>query len=143
MFGHREIDTVIGTKDKDYRVILTLAERKTRYYIVCRIASKTAPAVLTELNHLKAYFGEQFNQIFKSIISDNGLGFAELFKLEEISPIKIYFTHPYTSCERGTNERHNGLLRRFIPKGVAVNEYSTDEIAFIKNWCNYTSKKAP
>ena len=140
-FGHWEIDTVIGTKDKNDSVLLTLAERKTRHYIVRKITSKTAHAVLTELDNLKAYFGEHFSQIFKSITSDNGQEFAELSKIEQESSTKIYFTHPYASCERGTNERHNGLLRRFIPKGVAINEYSIDEIAFVEDWCNTLPRK--
>lgn len=140
-FGHWEIDTVIGTKDKNDSVLLTLAERKTRHYIVRKIASKTSQAVLTELANLKSYFGEHFNHVFKSITSDNGQEFAELFKVEQESAVKIYFTHPYTSCERGTNERHNGLLRRFIPKGVAINGYSIDEIAFIEEWCNTLPRK--
>ena len=140
-FGHWEIDTVIGTKDKNDSVLLTLAERKTRHYLVRKIASKTAHSVLTELDKLKAYFGEQFNQVFKSITSDNGQEFAELSKVEEDSAVKVYFTHPYASCERGTNERHNGLLRRFIPKGIAINGYSIDEIAFIEDWCNTLPRK--
>lgn len=140
-FGHWEIDTVIGTKDKNDSVLLTLAERKTRHYIIRKIESKTARAVLEELANLKTYFGEQFNQVFKSITSDNGLEFAELSKLEQESDVKVYFTHPYSSCERGTNERHNGLLRRFIPKGVAINGYSSDEIAFIEDWSNTLPRK--
>lgn len=44
-FGHWEIDTVIGTKDKNDTVLLTLAERQTRYYMVRKIASKTAVEV--------------------------------------------------------------------------------------------------
>ncbi|WP_410495705.1 IS30 family transposase [Cellulosilyticum sp. ST5] len=140
-FGHWEIDTVIGTKDKNDSVLLTLAERKTRHYIVRKIASKTSHAVLTELANLKTYFGEQFNHVFKSITSDNGQEFAELSKVEQESAVKVYFTHPYASCERGTNERHNGLLRRFIPKGVAINGYSIDESAFIEEWCNTLPRK--
>ena len=50
--------------------------------------------------------------------------------------VKVYFTHPYASYERGTNERHNGLLRRFIPKGNAINNYNSDEIGFVEDWCN-------
>ena len=140
-FGYWEIDTVIGTKDKNDSVLLTLAERKTRHYIVRKIASKTSHAVLTELTNLKNYFGEQFNHVFKSITSDNDQEFAELSKVEQESAVKVYFTHPYASCERGTNERHNGLLRRFIPEGVAINGYSIDEIAFIEEWCNTLPRK--
>lgn len=140
-FGHWEIDTVIGTKDKHDSVLLTLAERKTRHYIVRKIESKTSHAVLKELTCLKEYFGEHFNQVFKSITSDNGQEFAELSKIEQESCVKIYFTHPYASCERGTNERHNGMLRRFLPKGVAINGYSTEDIAFIEDWCNTLPRK--
>ena len=140
-FGHCEIDTIIGTKDKNDSVLLTLAELKTRHYIVRKIDSKTSHAVLKELANLKPYFREQFNRVFKSITSDNGQEFAELSKVEQESDIKVYFTHPYALCERGTNERHNGLLRRFIPKGVAINGYSIDEIAFIEEWCNTLPRK--
>lgn len=51
----------------------------------------------------------------------------------EIADIKVYFTYPYTSYERGTNERHNGLLRRFLPKGNPINAYSIDDIAFVED----------
>lgn len=140
-FGHWEIDTVIGTKDKSDSVLLTLAERQTRHFIVRKIASKTAEAVQNELTQIKDYFGDQFKEVFKSITSDNGQEFAELHHLEKDYGVKIYFTHPYASYERGTNERHNGLLRRFLPKGNAINEYTLDEIAFIEEWCNTLPRK--
>lgn len=140
-FGHWEIDTVIGKKDKHDSVLLTLVERKTRYIVTCKIASKTAHSVLRALRKIKAYLGEGFNQVFKTITSDNGQEFAELSTLEQDSSVKVYFAHPYASYERGTNERHNGLLRRFIKKGVAIDEYSIDDIAFIEEWCNTLPRK--
>lgn len=106
-----------------------------------KIDSKTSHAVLKELANLKTYFGEQFNHVFKSITSDNGQKFAEFSKVEQESDIGAYFTHPYASCERGTNERHNRLLRQLIPKGVAINGYSIDEIASIEEWCNTLLRK--
>lgn len=39
-------------------------------------------------------------------------------KIIAFTETKVYFTHPYSSYERGTNERHNGLIRRF-KKGKA------------------------
>jgi IS30 family transposase len=51
------------------------------------------------------------------------------------------FTHPYSSFERGTNERHNGLIRRFIPNGKRMTDYSLDDIAFIEEWMNTLTRK--
>lgn len=53
----------------------------------------------------------------------------------------MYFTDPYSSFEKGTNERHNGLIRRFIPKGKRMNNYSLDDIAFIEDWMNTLPRK--
>jgi len=58
--------------------------------------------------------------VFKTIPTDNGSEFARLSELEELADTLVYFAHPYTSCEKGTNERHNGIIRRFIPKGKRI-----------------------
>ena len=135
-FGHWEIDTVIGEKTKDDNVLLTIVEHKTRYAMVLKAIVKTAPAVTDALNKVRDLFGEQFSQVFKSITSDNGSEFADLSTIETEANTKIYFTHPYSSFEKGTNERHNGLIRRFIPKGKRVSDYSYDDIAFVEDWMN-------
>ncbi|KZM54381.1 IS30 family transposase [Aeribacillus pallidus] len=44
-FGHREIDTVIGKKDKEDQVLLTLTERKTREEFIFRAEGKTSQAI--------------------------------------------------------------------------------------------------
>ena len=48
----------------------------------------------------------------------------------------MYFAHPYSSWERGTNENINKMIRRFIPKGVDIANYSIKEIERIQNWIN-------
>ena len=48
----------------------------------------------------------------------------------------MYFAHPYSSSERGQNERHNGLLRRFLPKGTALESYTSDELFLIADESN-------
>ena len=40
----------------------------------------------------------------------------------------VYFAHPYTSWERPQNERHNGLFRTFVPKGVSIEAFSAEYI---------------
>lgn len=140
-YGHWEIDTVIGRKNKSDKVLLTITERMTRKEIIRIIPSKTAEAVQNELINLTKEVGDCFSEVFKSFTSDNGSEFAELSTLELGTKTKVYFAHPYSSGERGTNERHNGLIRRFIPKGRSINEFSIEAIARIQNWCNTLPRK--
>lgn len=140
-FGHWEIDTVIGSKSKSDNVILTLVERLTRKYIAIKIEGKTTSSVSKAMEYLKNYYGDKFSQIFKTITSDNGSEFAELAKLEDNTKTKVYFAHPYSSWERGSNERHNGLLRRFIPKGKRIGKYTSDDILLTADWCNLLPRK--
>lgn len=138
-FGHWEIDTVIGCKSKDDEALLTLTERMTRKEIIRKIPGKNAIAVMGALNTLVSEAGPHFLKVFKSITSDNGSEFSELSNLEPLTT--VYYTHPYTSSERGTNERHNGLIRRFIPKGKRIGNYSIEVIAKIQAWCNTLPRK--
>ncbi|WP_391116828.1 IS30 family transposase [Psychrobacillus sp. L3] len=107
-FGHWEIDTVIGKKSQD-EVLLTLTERKTRKEIIMKIGAKASEAVTKAMKRLQKQSGYRFSSVFKTITSDNGSEFAELAVSLEKEKTEVYFTHPYTSSERGTNERHNGL----------------------------------
>lgn len=75
--------------------------------MVLDIEAKFAAAVLDYLSGIRSIFGEQFAQVFKIIIGDNGSDFDDLSTLVNKSDTKIYFTHPYSSFEKGTNERHN------------------------------------
>lgn len=135
-FGHWEIDTVIGEKSGNDCVLLTILERKTRNAIVRKIAAKTAHAVMNEISSIRNLYGNQFSQVFKTITGDNGSEFADLSTIEADSDTNVYFTHPYSSFEKGTNERHNGLIRRFIPKGKRMSDYSANDIEFIEDWMN-------
>ena len=66
-----------------------------------------------------------FRHLFTSITADNGTEFSDIQKLERsvrCSQLRtrLYFAHPYCSSGRGTNENHNGILRRFIPKSTDI-----------------------
>lgn len=138
-FGHWEIDTMISIRDGRHEALLTLTERKTDYSIVLKISSKDADSVMKGIERIKAYFGDAFHKVFRSIVSDNGKEFSRLPELESSDPEKsvdIFYAHPYSAYERGINERHNGLVRRFIPKGELFENYSDDDISFIADWMN-------
>ncbi|WP_249274333.1 IS30 family transposase, partial [Streptococcus pseudopneumoniae] len=72
-----------------------------------------------------------------SITADNGTEFNRLSDV--FSEEHIYYAHPYASWERGTDENHNRLIRRWLPKGTK--KTTPKEVAFIENWINNYPKK--
>ena len=141
VFGHWECDLVLGHKTKDDEVLLTLSERMSREFLIIKIPDKTAASVMNAFKNLRKQYSEHWNDIFKTITTDNGSEFADLSQLEDISKSLIYYAHPYTSCDKGTVERHNGLIRRFIPKGDYIHNYSLQQIINIETWCNSLPRK--
>ena len=72
---------------------------------------------------------------------DNGSKFAELSLLEN-GKLKVYFTLPCSSWEKGTNECHNRMLRSFIPTGKSISNLRLLQIATAIYECssdNYTT----
>lgn len=139
-FGHWECDLVIGKRSKD-EVLLTIVERKTRFSIIITLPNKEADSVMKAFESLKVEFGEYFDKVFKTLTTDNGSEFSDLSDLEKLSSILVYFTHPYSSWEKGTNENHNGLFRRFIPKGKNISDFSLQYIANVARWANSLPRK--
>ena len=134
--GHWEGDTVVGKRNGKEAVILTLLEKKTQHYLAIRIPGKTSEAVNAAMQKLCEDFGESFfSRIFKTITVDNGPEFADFAKTERFGT-KFYFAHPYTSWERAQNERENGMLRQYIPKGVSIENFSEEEILWAADALN-------
>lgn len=139
-FGHWEIDTVIGKKDEGEPCVPTLVERMTRMWIWVKARNHTAEAIMEALHKVMSNFVEQKDQVFKTITGDNGSEFAGLSLIED-GKLRVYFAHPYSSCEKGTNECPNRMLRRFIPKGKSISDYSADEICFFADCINGLPRK--
>ena len=139
-FGHWEVDTVVGSKYEDEPCAVTLTERKTRNSIWIKAANHTADAVQEAVQRVMDYFGVMASAVFKSVTGDNGSEFARLTELVD-QGTAVYFTHPYSSWEKGTNECHNKLLRRFIPKGGSMTGYSAEDIAYMADWANTLPRK--
>ena len=125
--GHWEGDTVVGKKAGKQAVVLSLLEKKTEHYIALQIPGKDADSVLSAMQLLKEAFGNKFSQVFQTITVDNGPEFSGFAQVENWGS-QVYFAHPYTSWERPQNERHNGLFRAFVPKGVSMESFSPEYI---------------
>lgn len=138
-FGHWEMDCVVGTTLK---TLLVLTERLTRKEIILPIPNKQAVSVVTALNRIERKYGKLFKQIFKTITIDNGVEFSDYNGLEKSIYGKnkkrttVYYCHPYSSYERGTNERLNREIRRKLPKGTNFNRISDKEVQAVEDWVN-------
>lgn len=139
-FGHWEIDTVIGENHKQDPVLLTLAERQTRFEVLIKIERKAAASVTEAMQSLSDRIGTHMSTLFKSITADNGSEFGALY--EQLKGITdVYFARPYASYERGTSENQHKLIRRFIPKHTAIAHISDPQIRRIQRWMNDYPRK--
>lgn len=141
IFGHWEMDTVKGKRGVTKSCLLALTERKTRDEIIIKLKDQGATSVVKELDRLERKYGDMFYKIFRSITVDNGVEFAdheglEKSALKEGKRTSIFYCHPYSSWERGTNENNNRLIRRHIPKGVDFDDTTDEDIAYVEKWIN-------
>ena len=142
-YGHWEGDTVCG-KGRSVKFVLT--ERKTRFEIVLYTKEKTQKEVIKCLDKIERKMGNKnFREVFKSITLDNGCENLDYEGMErslytKAKRTKIYYTHPYSAYERGSNENANKLIRRFIPKGADIKDYAKDAPKIIRWMNNYPRK---
>ena len=139
VFGHWEIDTIMGKKESS-SVLLSLDERLTRKRHLVKIPSRSSEAVRLGLEKIAELYGESFEAVFKSVTTDNGSEFVDLGRYLPKST-KVYYDHPYSSYERGTNEKQNSLVRRFFPKGKSFDNISDEQVAFVEHWINNLPRK--
>lgn len=142
-FGHWEMDTVYSAKSSSKKALLVLTERKTRWEIIILIPNRKAETIVKALDALERRYGAvNFRKIFRSITVDNGSEFAEADGLERsainktLPRTKVYFCHPYSSWERGSNENQNLMIRRKHPKGTDFAKVTKAQIEETAEWIN-------
>ena len=133
--GDWEVDSVIGKLNKSS--LLTLVERMSRYTVIIRVNSKEAQIVAQAIVDR----AKELNLPVHTMTGDNGTEFANHKQIAEALGIDFYFTHPYASWEKGTNENTNGLLRQYFPKGTDFNEISDNAIQTVEAELNNRPRK--
>ena len=139
-YGHWEGDTIKGPQGSTAS-LLTLTERKSREEIILWLASASQDAIKDAIDGLEKKYGPAFKIKFRSITFDNGPEFLD-WRMLEVSILNgkrrtiTYFAHSYSSWERGTNENHNRMIRRFVPKGTNIALLGEQEVQQIEDWMN-------
>ena len=141
-FGHWEMDSVVGPQGKSNSTLLVLTERKTRGEIIRKLDTHGAEEVVKALDALETEWGGIFSTVFKTITVDNGVEFSFVDQLErscmknDAKRTKLYYCHAYRSCERGSNENQNRMIRRKLPKGTSFDNMTNEDIRKVEDWIN-------
>lgn len=136
LVGDWEGDLVKGKRVASEPALMTLTERVSRFEIIVKIPDYHADTCRQALQGVITAYGPKN---FQSITFDNGSEFAEL---DQVQGTKVYFAHPYTPSERGSNENLNGLIREYIPKGISLKNFDLPTIQAIQNALNHRLRKS-
>lgn len=144
-FGNWEMDSVMGAQGTT-KTLLVLTERLSRDGILILLPDHTSNSVVKALDKLERKYGKDFYEIFKTITVDNGSEFADCEGLERScrrkrKRTKLYYCHPYSPHERGSNENMNRIIRRFFPKGTNFDEVQLCEVRVAEEWINNYPRK--
>lgn len=126
--GHLEIDSILG-KRNEYSSIISIVDRCSRRVWLIKAEYKNEYYI----NKLIYEYIIKNDIKVRSITVDNGLEFNALGIAAKKLGVKLYKCDPYCSFQRGTNERTNALVRRWIPKGSSmkfVPQVYLDDICF-------------
>lgn len=141
--GHWEMDLVIG-KDGKGPVLLTLTERVTRQEMIFKLPNKKAASVRGVFDELESKM-PQFKEKFRSITTDNGPEFLVLQDLQRSihggKRFDVWYCHSYAAWEKGSNENHNRMIRRWFPKGTDFSKVSKKQVAAVQEWMNNYPRK--
>jgi len=139
-YGHWEMDLIIGKKGTS-AVLLTLTERKTRREMIFKLPNRKAATIRGVFDKLERRLGKLlFRDVFRTITTDNGSEFLQYEDLRRSvyggTRFDVYYCHSYAAWEKGTNENHNRMIRRWFPKGTDFGKVTHKQVAQVEHWMN-------
>ena len=114
--------------------------RKIKEYLAG--SRPTAVNLVAALNRMERKLGSAaFREMFRSITIDNGVEFADCAGMESScrrsgARTHVYYCHPRSPGERGSNEKQNQLIRWFFPKGTDFRKVTQKEVRRVQDWIN-------
>jgi transposase, IS30 family len=117
--GHWEGDLIIGAHGRS--AAATLVERTTRFTVILALpegkdSTALADVLIDNANQLPA-------MMRKTLTWDQGSEMAKHAAVTLATSMPVYFAHPRSPWERGTNENTNGLIREYLPKGTVITDH--------------------
>lgn len=134
--GHWEGDLIVGKNNRS--ALGTLVERTTRTTILVPIKNREAETVAKAFAKAVKRLPKEMRL---TLTYDQGREMASHKLFTNITGVKVYFAHPRSPWERGTNENTNGLIRQYFPKGTDFHKVSRYEIKRAQHQLNGRPRK--
>ena len=136
--GDWEGDTIVGKSHQG--VLISLLDRKSRYTLLGHSSTKAkakAPVAAEILRYFKRHEAKCL-----TITYDNGREFSDHEHMARELAADIYFADPYSSWERGTNEKTNGLIGQFFPKKMSLLQVNRKALQSTMDKLNHRPRKS-
>ena len=118
--------------------IATLVERRTRYVMLAKVASKDTETVVDALIKNARKLPQE---LYKSLTWDRGSEMADHKRFTLATDVQVYSCDPRSPWQRGSNENTNGLLRQYLPKGIDISSYSQAKLNAMARQLNERPRK--
>lgn len=133
--GDWERDLVFGSSRST--ALLTAVDRVSLFTLIRKVSSKS-PREIAEVTF--SLFGPGKMKCH-SLTNDNGFEFRNHESESERLQVPIYFTHPYSSWEKGTNENTNGLIRQYFSPQTNMEKFTDEHAKKIEEALNTRPRK--
>jgi IS30 family transposase len=134
-FGDWEGDTVVDNSHR--HAIVSLVERRSMYLLLAKVERRTTEQVCGAI--VQAIGSSDLPA--HTLTLDNGAEFCGHQRITRALGTRCYFARPYAAWQRGLNENHNALVRRYIPKGQSLAHYTQADLQFIADALNNRPRK--
>jgi IS30 family transposase len=135
--GDWETDNIIG-KQTDKTALSVTVERLTRLTVITKLENRTAQIKTRAVIKRLVRYPKRARV---TLTADNGKENSYHLKISQITGMDIYFCHAYHSWEKGTVENTNGRIRRYIPKGLSIDQVTDEQIKEVEIRMNSTPRK--
>ena len=144
---YTEMDTVEGIIGKGEACFLTLYLKQAEFLFIYKISEQTITCVNNKIKEIKSLIGnEMFHEIFPIILTDNGSEFKRPSEIEDngkhVIDSKVFYCDAQRSDQKSQIELSHEYIRRYIPKGISINNYTDENIQNMMNHINSTPRKS-
>lgn len=139
-----ELDTVHGS-NKTGNVMLTMLFRNCNFMLIKLMPECRQECVKKVFDDLTGQLGiERFQELFPVILTDNGSEFKDAigieYKSSEIQRSRVFYCDPLASWQKGKLEKNHEYIRKVIPKGKSLADYTQDDMTLLMNHINSTAR---